>query len=28
VRCPAGPGFGVRIEPEFVAKARVVDANP
>lgn len=26
VRCPAGPGFGVRIDPDFVAKARPVTA--
>jgi L-alanine-DL-glutamate epimerase-like enolase superfamily enzyme len=26
VRCPTGPGFGVEIDPEFVATARVVSA--
>jgi L-alanine-DL-glutamate epimerase-like enolase superfamily enzyme len=24
VRCPSGPGFGVKIDPDFVAKAKVV----
>ncbi|MFQ5809140.1 MAG: enolase C-terminal domain-like protein, partial [Armatimonadota bacterium] len=26
VRCPSGPGFGVTIDPEFVAKAKPVEA--
>jgi L-alanine-DL-glutamate epimerase-like enolase superfamily enzyme len=26
VRCPTGPGFGVRIDPEFVRKAKPVEA--
>jgi L-alanine-DL-glutamate epimerase-like enolase superfamily enzyme len=25
VRCPAGPGFGVTIDPDFVKKAHVVE---
>jgi L-alanine-DL-glutamate epimerase-like enolase superfamily enzyme len=24
VKCPTGPGFGVKIDPAFVAKAKVV----
>jgi L-alanine-DL-glutamate epimerase-like enolase superfamily enzyme len=27
VRCPSGPGFGVRVDPDFVKKARVVSAG-
>jgi L-alanine-DL-glutamate epimerase-like enolase superfamily enzyme len=27
VRCPSGPGFGVKIDPDFVRKARAVTAN-
>jgi L-alanine-DL-glutamate epimerase-like enolase superfamily enzyme len=27
VKCPAGVGFGVKIDPEFVSKARVVNAE-
>lgn len=27
VKCPTGPGFGVKIDPDFVAKANVVTLN-
>jgi L-alanine-DL-glutamate epimerase-like enolase superfamily enzyme len=27
VRCPTGPGFGVRVEPDYVKKARAVRAG-
>jgi L-alanine-DL-glutamate epimerase-like enolase superfamily enzyme len=27
VRCPAGPGLGVTVDPEFVRRARVVEAG-
>lgn len=27
VRCPSGPGFGVRVDPAFVNKAKVVSAG-
>jgi len=27
VRCPDGPGFGVQIDPEFVAKATPVQTS-
>lgn len=27
VRCPSGPGFGVRVDPEYVKKAKVVSAG-
>jgi L-alanine-DL-glutamate epimerase-like enolase superfamily enzyme len=27
VRCPSGPGFGVRVDPDFVKKAKVVSAS-
>ena len=26
VKCPAGVGFGVRIDPDFLAKAKTVTA--
>ncbi|MES2693412.1 MAG: hypothetical protein V4773_08065, partial [Verrucomicrobiota bacterium] len=27
VRCPTGPGFGVTIDPAFIAKAEVVKGD-
>ncbi len=27
VRCPSGPGFGVRVDPDFVKKAKAVSAG-
>lgn len=27
VRCPSGPGFGVRVDPDYVKKARAVSAG-
>ena len=27
VRCPSGPGFGIKIDPSFIAKAKPVHAT-